>query len=291
MNNPVFGGVRVRIHPLFIVMMFGSVWTGYFIEMFTLFGLVVIHELGHVFVARAFAWKIRQINLLPFGGVAEVEEWGNTSPKEEVIVALAGPLLNGVMWVMALFFWKIGIWDETWTRYFMSCNLLIAGFNLIPVLPLDGGKVVQGFLSMGLPYRKAVYLTYMMSFTGIMLLFAGIFAESAPKINLFMIGTYLLVQNIMEYRRVPYQIMRFWMMKYERLKKGSHHWPSIRETVSPDIRVSECMKVLRKGRFHQFLIKSDRLKTFKMVDEQQVLQAYFEKKQPQREVSEIFMIR
>ena len=71
-----------------------SIVTGYFVELITLFAIVFVHELGHVAAARGFGWNVLEVKLLPFGGVAEVEEAGSLPSKEEAIVAIAGPLQN-----------------------------------------------------------------------------------------------------------------------------------------------------------------------------------------------------
>lgn len=57
-----------------------SVLTGYFIETVTLFGIVFIHEMGHVVAAKSFGWRVKEVQLLPFGGVAVVEEPGAYPP-------------------------------------------------------------------------------------------------------------------------------------------------------------------------------------------------------------------
>ena len=72
--------------------MIGCAFTGYFLEAITLFGIVLIHELGHLTAAKGFGWRVQEVQLLPFGGVLIVDELGTTSTREELIVALAGPL-------------------------------------------------------------------------------------------------------------------------------------------------------------------------------------------------------
>lgn len=70
-------GIKITLHPLFGFIILASVFTGYFIELLILFGIVLIHELGHTTMASYFGWKVKGIELLPFGGVAVVEqqEW------------------------------------------------------------------------------------------------------------------------------------------------------------------------------------------------------------------------
>lgn len=93
----------VRIHPLFWLIVCSAVWTGYFIEIITLFVLVLIHELGHAAAAGAFGWRVDSIELLPFGGVVKTDEWGTVPSREEMTVALAGPFQHILMILISLF--------------------------------------------------------------------------------------------------------------------------------------------------------------------------------------------
>lgn len=289
MNDWHIAGIRIHIHPLFWFVILASVWTGYFIEMATLFTLVIIHELGHVFMARAYGWRIRSIQLLPFGGVAEVDDWGNTSPREELMVALAGPFLNAVMFLMGVVFGGIGLWGKEWAEYFVWSNAMIAGFNLLPVWPLDGGKIMQALFSMGMAYRRAVYSTLLISFLGtaIMLVIAGL--HEPPHLNLLAVGGYLFFHNVMDYRRAPYQLLRFVMMKYKQVQAGVE-LPFTYSFLTPHTRLMDSVKFLRKGRYHHFLIVAgDAPEQVRIVTERELLAAYFEKKQLQCAVAEIFV--
>jgi len=150
----VWFGVKYRIHPLFSIVLLLSVLTGYFIEIVTLFGIVLIHELGHVAAAKGFGWRVTEVQLLPFGGVAVVEEMGSVSVWQDIAVALAGPLQNFWMMPVGWVLTAIGVLPVEWGHYFIQANLLIALFNLLPVLPLDGGKVMRALSPYGSLTRK-----------------------------------------------------------------------------------------------------------------------------------------
>lgn len=127
---------------------------GFIYEVLLLFVIVLIHELGHACTARSFGWRVRKIELLPFGGVAEMDEYGNRPIKEEALVILAGPLMNLIMIGMAFFSLYAGYWSEAFAYQFLEYNLLILLFNLLPIWPLDGGKLMQLFLCLTFPYKK-----------------------------------------------------------------------------------------------------------------------------------------
>lgn len=181
----VFGiDVRVHVTFLFIVAYFAYVW-GVLREpggvggalygvvlVVLLFGLVVIHELTHSRVAQSFGITVRDITLLPIGGMAAMEEMPK-EPRQELLVALAGPLSNVVLAiVMAVaaplavgtaVFSDVGRFSDALLRpsfegaylYLLAVNVTLAVFNLLPAFPMDGGRVFRAFLAMRMGKARA----------------------------------------------------------------------------------------------------------------------------------------
>ena len=119
--------------------------------MLGLFVSILLHELGHAFVAKYFKLPISQITLFLFGGVAELKKEPQ-SPKVEFLVAIAGPLVSFFLAYAFYFFTSLGE-SLKWplpltavTDYLASINMMIAVFNLIPAFPLDGGRIFRAFL-------------------------------------------------------------------------------------------------------------------------------------------------
>lgn len=114
-----------------------------------LFVTVLIHELSHSFTARAHGLPVRQITLFIFGGAANLTQEPR-SPRSELLITLAGPLaslvLSGIFF--ALYVALAGAPSEVTAvlHYLAYVNLLLALFNLIPGLPLDGGRVLRAIL-------------------------------------------------------------------------------------------------------------------------------------------------
>ncbi|MBV6626956.1 MAG: site-2 protease family protein [Rivularia sp. (in: Bacteria)] len=123
-------------------------WSVGVIMALLLFGSVILHELGHSLVAQKQGIKVNSITLFLFGGIAAIEEESNT-PSEAFQVAIAGPLVSVVLFFLLRLASEIV--PDTIALHMMlgdlaRINLVLALFNLIPGLPLDGGQVLKSAL-------------------------------------------------------------------------------------------------------------------------------------------------
>ena len=116
-----------------------------------LFISIIFHEFCHSLVARQFGLPMKGITLFIFGGVAEMSSEPE-SPKVEFLVAVAGPissvLLGAVLYLVLMAGGTIG-WSEPVKgvlQYLMIINFILAGFNLLPAFPLDGGRILRSVL-------------------------------------------------------------------------------------------------------------------------------------------------
>ncbi len=132
-----------------------------------IFACVVLHELGHAVAARRYGIATPRITLLPIGGVAELERMPE-KPSEEIVVALAGPMVNVV--IAAVLFLILGARVDTGTLTAMedpaggfvarlaAVNVVLVLFNLIPAFPMDGGRVLRALLATRYPRVRATQI-------------------------------------------------------------------------------------------------------------------------------------
>lgn len=288
MSKWKWAGIRVKIHPLFGLVAIAGALTGQFLELITLFTIVIIHELGHVFAAMAVGWRVVSMELLPFGGVAKVDEWGSTRAKDEVLVALAGPFMNGIMILFGCLMQNVGLWTQEWSEFFISGNLVIACFNLLPIWPLDGGKVLQALLSKWLPYYKTIHFSVIWSSLCIVILF-GLAWFFPFKWNLIMICFYLLLENKVAWKQAHYQFIRFLLMKKGVSGKISSSLPVHTYSLHPTVSIGEAVKLLKKGAIHSFHVFDHQKNRIAVLPEDILLTAFFEKN-PRRHISELLSI-
>lgn len=286
-------GIRVRLHPLFVLVMAVAVITGYFLELITLFGIVIIHELGHIAAAKGLGWQVREVQLLPFGGVAVMDDRGRASAAQEIGVALAGPLQNVWMAGLGLALQGMQVWSVEWGQYFVLANVMIALFNLIPVLPLDGGKVAFALVSLWLPFHRTLWVCTLLSIffsTMITILALSSLATSGIQMNLLLIGLFLIYSNVYTYRQLQFYFLRFLMNRDFRLSQMLSNGLAARTmVVRSEHKVGRIAKSLYRDRYHIICVLNEQGQMQGVVTEQRLLKSYFVENRPESAVSELIV--
>lgn len=268
-------GIRVRIHPLFWFMILCSVLTGHFFEILVLFVLVIIHEMGHVTAAWSFRWRMSSMELLPFGGVAKTEEWGTVPSREEMVVALAGPLQHVFIIFLSLFLHEVQFWTKEWTEYFIEANLIIAAFNLLPIYPLDGGRIVQSLFSYCFPYLTCIRYTLWLSTIFSCALFGCSFMIPGNVIHLplFCISLFLIVSNMVALRKIRYQYMRFLIGRRDKGIPDNARIKKVRIKADDSLWVT--VRGWHKEKYHLFEVTDGTGNLIGVLPEERVLERYF----------------
>jgi stage IV sporulation protein FB len=168
-------GTDVKLHSTFLLAIAFYSWQGYqegglpgalitAAFVLALFGCVLLHEFGHIGMARHFGVRTPDVLLLPIGGVARLERIPE-EPRQELLIALAGPavtlLIAGGLY---LYFTATGQrpdFDQmrhgngSYLSQIMSMNWYLLAFNLIPAIPMDGGRVLRSLLALRLGWPRA----------------------------------------------------------------------------------------------------------------------------------------
>lgn len=175
-------GIKIMVHWTFFFLI---VWIAFYelksggnfetvlfniVFILAVFFCVVLHELGHALTAKRFGITTKKITLLPIGGVASLERIPE-SPKQELAVAIAGPLVN--VFIALLLYFIIPVQDilqlnfkeifeslseltlQNFLFYLFIVNIGLVVFNLIPAFPMDGGRMLRAILAMNMTRVKA----------------------------------------------------------------------------------------------------------------------------------------
>ncbi|BBI32539.1 M50 family metallopeptidase [Cohnella abietis] len=267
--------IQFRFHPLFVLVMIASIATGRFAELVTLFAIVLWHELGHLAAALRFGWTVKEIKLLPFGGVLEVEEAGTLPAMEEIWVAIAGPAQNVILAVIGYLLGQAGWIDQGWAGDFVRANVLIGLFNLLPVLPLDGGRMLQAWISIQVPYHRTLMWSAKISllFSGLIVVFSlyPLWYGGLIHLNLLAVGLFLCATNWTYLRNVPFVFLRFLVHRSERSEKQFDRGVLSRPIVIAENRpLSHIMKLFMKEQYHLVYVMK-RGKIAKVVPEKTII--------------------
>lgn len=169
-------GIQLSVHVSFLLFLgyfgyegwneaggLGAAWNLVLVILF--FACVVMHELGHSLTARRYGVQVPRILLMPIGGMAEMDRIPRR-PSAELLITIAGPAVNVVIVVLLLPL----IWTDLWSTEAVpahslaellinlaAANAVMAVFNLLPVFPMDGGRILRALLALRFPYLRATY--------------------------------------------------------------------------------------------------------------------------------------
>jgi stage IV sporulation protein FB len=263
---------KIHIHPLLWVVVALSVVTGHFYELLLLLIIIFTHELGHGAAASYFSWRIKKITLLPFGGVAEMDEHGNRPLREEAIVVLSGPIQHIWLVGVAYLLHQVGLMDDHLFSLFLQYNVMIFLFNLLPIWPLDGGKFIFLWLSIKKPFPLAFRQMLILSFFAL-LLFSGIILVTEPlNLNVWIIILFLLFSLYYEWKQRRYVFVRFLLERY--YGKKDTFGTLIPLKVEEDELIIHVLERFQRGCKHPIIIENDGQEK-RLLDENEVLHAYF----------------
>lgn len=273
----------IRIHPIILLFIVISLFTGTFMELFIIMSIVFIHELGHYFMARYYKWRINYIMLWVFGGVLEVDEHGNKPLREDVLVTIAGPLQHIFIYIVWFFISSIQLLPESILDLIFYYNTAILLFNLLPIWPLDGGKLLFIFLSYRQPYKIAYNQTilYSLCFIGTILIVQFLFFPFT--LSLFLIMIFLLMENRTEWKQRYYVFMRFLLKRYEG-KTPVNDIQSL--TLSHQATLMDVFCLFKREKKHPIYVEFPN-KERMLIDEMDCLRSYFYKKEVNKSLGEV----
>lgn len=233
-----------------------AVMTGYFYDLLLLFLIVFIHEMGHALAALHYKWKIKKIELLPFGGVMETTESGGRPLKEELVVAIAGPMTHLPLMFISYLLLPMDFWELDVHQLFIHYNMTLLLFNLLPIWPLDGGKMLLCLYSFRLPFYKAQKMMWKTSSVCLIVCTVTFLTLFPYHLHAWFLFLFFLVAHYTEWRQQPYRFFRFLLEREQRQNnsmKVTTKWETISDKESP----MEAAKKMRINQKHQFFVKEN----------------------------------
>lgn len=144
-----------KFHFFFYIASFIFLLSGHFKDYIIIMGIVLFHELGHIMMGLYFKWPIQKIIILPLGCITKFKTEINVPLKEEFLVTIMGPFFQ----IIGTFFY----YQITKNELILFYHHILLFLNLIPIIPLDGSKLVNVFFCKIFPYKKALFLSFKLS--------------------------------------------------------------------------------------------------------------------------------
>jgi stage IV sporulation protein FB len=240
-----------------------------------LFSAVLWHEGAHALMAHRLGYQVKEIELLPFGGVARIERFSDVAAGSEIMIAAAGPLASLMMAGMSYFAWlKGGTVAEVLSFYFWV-HMTLALFNLLPALPLDGGRIFRAILSLFIGYREATQLAAQLSkvFSALLLILIVYEYLNMGTMNVtFLIAAIFLYHSAKsELTASGFRAMRLLAFKKAYLSKRGL-LPTQYFIAQRQLSLKEVIAVFRPELYHVVIVVDDELQPCGTLSESEVWQ-------------------
>lgn len=249
-------GIKLKINPYFFLFLIYFAISGRLKEVLVFFICISVHEFAHAFVARSFGIIVQEIEIFPFGSVARIEGMLEIEPETERRIAWAGPLANFLFTGIAMIFYAnsyyLGPLNEEMVLFFIRANLVLAFFNLIPALPLDGGKILRSALVPHFNYRRATEIATRLGKVLAVFIFAGGLAAwfyGHFNITILLVAVFIFLAASAEQNLAVYVFLRSLGAKEREMRRrGGLKGEQI--IVSEDTRLLDVFKLFSPHRYH-----------------------------------------
>lgn len=218
---------------------------GYIKETVILFIIVIMHEIGHVIFFRLFNIEIDKIVIYPSGGMCYVNKKINIRILYDVMINIGGILMQVVLFFVVYYLWKNRFIVDTTYKLFNMYNIGIMLFNLLPIVPLDGSKLLLNIYCKLFSFRISYLL---MIITSIIFFILFILFNILIGINSLVILLFLLYQMFLIVKNYKYILNKFYL---ERMIYDNYYNEIINDKSSiGDMKIDKYYYFYNKGRYY-----------------------------------------
>lgn len=202
---------NIQVNYLTYYLLLVYLLCGLFKEAILSFLIVIIHELGHVFFLKLYKYKIISINIYPFGGITKIDKKINTPFISDILVSLGGFIFQILLHILFFYLYQNNIITTNTYTIFTYYNKLILLFNVLPIHPLDGFKVLSLLIEEIIPYKSSITISIILSFITL-ILFVKVNIDYS--INNYLIISFLIYKAIEYLKNKKYMYNKFLLERY-----------------------------------------------------------------------------
>lgn len=269
--------MRLGVDWLFALLLALAAGAGHATEALILLGSLAAHEIAHLAVAWVLGLQVEELVLTPLGGLARMDSALEADPQAETSVALAGPFQSFFLAGLALMLMGDSFFDQKLVRFCFEANASLAFFNLIPALPLDGGRALRGLLAQRWGYRRVTgwmaklgrFLGIAMAGTALVILVKTGRVYPTPLVG----GVFLALDAGREVEAAVYRSYRQFLHKRDRLAErrviGATQLVAVAGT-----RLRELLEHMAARQYHLILVVDEELHPLGTLHEAELMDAF-----------------
>lgn len=187
-----------------------SFLSGYFQYIYILLLIIFIHEFGHFFISNLINIKANKIIIYPFGGLTIYDSDLNLNTNKELVSLLGGITFQLLFYFLVVIIHNNNLMTHNVFNIIKRINIILISFNFLPILPLDGGRLLNILLDKIFPYKLSNKLTLIVS-----ILFLGLFIMYKRTILSILLFVFLLKEIILEINNIDNKYMTFLFERYK----------------------------------------------------------------------------
>ena len=261
---------KISVHFSFLALLIVGAIFGLFKILFSYFLWLCVHEMVHAFVAKKLGYNLGKISLQIGGAVLDAEQ-DEFSFKDEILISISAPVFNLIVGFLIVSVW----WIFPESYYFLQdqavINFAIFGFNILPFFPLDGGRVLLGFLSRKIERKKAVKICKTISFLfGLILFSFFVFSLFVTPVFSLGIASFNLVLSVFsENKNACYKRVLYSSRKIEKCKRSGIAGRTL--YVSKNMSALELFKLIDGRSVTYFALVDENMNVVKTISEFEVV--------------------
>lgn len=260
--------MKLKVSPLTFVFAAAMLALGRGMYLVSYLVAVVMHEMVHAEVARRRGYILEEMKIMPYGA-ALTGKFEGATPKDECVIALAGPIGNACIAVIFTAVWWLAPATYFFTEVFVIANIFTALTNLLPVFPLDGGRALLALLSVRFRRQKAYAALRILGYIAFAA-FAALFVLSAIygiNFTFALMAVFVLAGTVIPDKNSKYQRLYGMAYRSEKIKHGL----VVRESmVSRLLTLRELSKMLGGNYYSRFCVVDERMRTVATIGESEL---------------------
>lgn len=202
----------IEFHYTYLFIAFSFIITGHVKDLLVFTSIIIFHELGHYLMAKINNVKVKKITIYPFGGITTLDTLINININRELLIAMGGILFQTIYMIIIIILYKYGFVREYIYNLYTRYNNSILYFNLLPIVSLDGFKILNLTLSKIFPFDISNKLSLGISFiTLILILIVNYYTFNY---TLLLVLSVLIINIVNYYKDLNYIFNKFLVERY-----------------------------------------------------------------------------